>query len=86
VHWERLAEPRLWDDQGAHRSDPDRREISALSARLRRRHHSELQAPDNNSTFGQIFKGLDKLVDASVRLFSELFNVKHQIRSTLSVY
>jgi hypothetical protein len=45
-----------------------------------------LQAPDNNSTFGQIFKGLDKLVDASVRLFSELFNVKHQIRSTLSVY
>jgi hypothetical protein len=45
-----------------------------------------LQAPDNNSTFGQIFNGLDKLVDASAGLFSELFNVKHQIRSTLSVY
>jgi hypothetical protein len=69
-----------WDDQAAHRSDPDPREISALSARLRRRHHSVVAAPDNNSTFGQIFNGMDKLVDASVRLFSELFNVKHQIR------
>jgi hypothetical protein len=44
-----------------------------------------LQAPDNNSTFGQIFNGLDKLVDASAGLFSELFNVKHQIRAHSSL-
>ncbi|MGB8628673.1 MAG: hypothetical protein WCD69_04685 [Xanthobacteraceae bacterium] len=44
-----------------------------------------LQVPDNNSTFGQIFNGLDKLVDASAGLFSELFNVKHQIRAHSSL-
>jgi len=43
-----------------------------------------LQAADNNSTFGQIFNGLDKLVDASVRLFSELFDVKSFTRSGLT--
>jgi hypothetical protein len=42
-----------------------------------------LQAADVNSTFGQIFNGLDKLVDASIRLFSQLFDVRflHQIRA-----
>jgi len=43
-----------------------------------------LQAADNNSTFGQIFNGLDKLVDATVRLFSELFDVKSFTRSGLT--
>ena len=43
-----------------------------------------LQAADNNSTFGQIFNGLDKHVDASVRLFSELFDVKSFTRSGLT--
>jgi hypothetical protein len=43
-----------------------------------------LQAADDNSTFGQIFNGLDKLVDATVRLFSELFYVKSFTRSGLT--
>jgi hypothetical protein len=43
-----------------------------------------LQAADDNSVFGQIFNGLDKLVDASVRLFSELFGVKSFTRSGLT--
>src|SRR6266516_316557 len=43
-----------------------------------------LQAADNKSTFGQIFNGLDKLVDATVRLFSELFDVKSFTRSWLT--
>jgi hypothetical protein len=43
-----------------------------------------LQAADDNSTFGQIFNGLDKLVDASVRLFSKLFDVKSFTRSGLT--
>jgi len=34
-----------------------------------------LQAADDNSTFGRIFNG-HKLVDATVRLFSALFDVK----------
>src|SRR5229473_2822253 len=43
-----------------------------------------LQAADDKSTFGQIFNGLDKLVDATVRLFSELFDVKSFTRSGLT--
>jgi hypothetical protein len=43
-----------------------------------------LQSADDNSTFGQIFNGLDKLVDATVRLFSELFDVKSFTRSGLT--
>jgi hypothetical protein len=43
-----------------------------------------LQAADDNSMFGQIFSGLDKLVDATVRLFSELFEVKSFTRSGLT--
>jgi len=43
-----------------------------------------LQAADDKSTFGQIFNGLDKLVDTTVRLFSELFDVKSFTRSGLT--
>jgi hypothetical protein len=43
-----------------------------------------LQAADDNSMFGQIFSGLDELVDATVRLFSELFEVKSFTRSGLT--
>ena len=43
-----------------------------------------LQAADDNSAFGQVFNGLDRLVDASVRLCSELFNVKSFTRSGLT--
>jgi hypothetical protein len=43
-----------------------------------------LQAADLNSTFGQIFNGLDKLVDATVRLFSQLIDVKSFTRSGLT--
>ena len=43
-----------------------------------------LQAADDKSMFGQIFSGLDKLVDATVRLFSELFEVKSFTRSGLT--
>jgi hypothetical protein len=43
-----------------------------------------LQAADDNSLFGRIFNGLDQLVDASVRLFSELFAVKSFTRSGLT--
>ena len=35
-----------------------------------------LQAADDKSAFGQIFNGLDKLVDSTVRLFSAVFTVK----------
>ena len=43
-----------------------------------------LQAANDNSTFGQIFHGLDELVDATVKLFSELFQVKSFTRSGLT--
>ena len=43
-----------------------------------------LQAADDNSMFCQIFSGLDKLVDATVRLFSELFEVKSFTKSGLT--
>jgi hypothetical protein len=32
-----------------------------------------LQAADDRSAFGQIFNGLDKLVDSTVRLVSAIF-------------
>ena len=43
-----------------------------------------LQAANDNTTFGQIFHGLDELVDATVKLFSELFQVKSFTRSGLT--
>jgi hypothetical protein len=43
-----------------------------------------LQAASDNTAFGQIFNGLDNLVDATVRLCSELFNVKSFTRSGLT--
>jgi hypothetical protein len=43
-----------------------------------------LQAAADNTTFGQIFHGLDELVDATVKLFSELFQVKSFTRSGLT--
>jgi len=43
-----------------------------------------LQAADDKSLPGQIFNGLDELVDASVRLSSELFQVKSFTRSGLT--
>lgn len=42
-----------------------------------------LQAADDSSVFGRIFSGLDKLVDASVSLLSEIFTVKSFTRSGL---
>ena len=43
-----------------------------------------LQAADNTSALGQIFSGLDKLVDATVQLFSAIFNVKSFTKSWLT--
>ena len=43
-----------------------------------------LQAADDTSALGQIFNGLDKLVDATVRLFSAVFNVKSFTKSWLT--
>ena len=43
-----------------------------------------LQAADDKSAFGQIFNGLDKLVDATVRLFAAVFNVKSFTKSWLT--
>lgn len=43
-----------------------------------------LQAADDTSAFGQIFSGLDKLVDATVQLFSAVFNVKSFTKSWLT--
>ena len=42
-----------------------------------------LQAADDRSIFGQIFNGLDKLVDATVQLFSAVFTVKSFTKSWL---
>jgi hypothetical protein len=42
-----------------------------------------LQAVDDRSIFGQIFNGLDKLVDATVQLFSAVFTVKSFTKSWL---
>jgi hypothetical protein len=43
-----------------------------------------LQAADDKSVFGQIFSGLDKLVDATVRLCSAIFDVKSFTKSWLT--
>jgi hypothetical protein len=43
-----------------------------------------LQAADDKSAYGQIFDGLDKLVDSSVRLVSAVFNVKSFTKSWLT--
>lgn len=43
-----------------------------------------LQAASDKSVFGQIFNSLDELVDATVRLCSELFQVKSFTRSGLT--
>jgi hypothetical protein len=42
-----------------------------------------LQAADDRSIFGQMFSGLDKLVDATVQLFSAVFTVKSFTKSWL---
>jgi len=42
-----------------------------------------LQAADDSTMFGQVFNVIDKLVDATVKLFSELFQVKSFTRSGL---
>jgi hypothetical protein len=42
-----------------------------------------LQAADDRSIFGQIFSALDKLVDATVQLFSRVFTVKSFTKSWL---
>jgi hypothetical protein len=42
-----------------------------------------LQAADDESIFGQIFNGLDKLVDATVQLCSAVFTVKSFTKSWL---
>jgi hypothetical protein len=43
-----------------------------------------LQAADDGSVFGQIFNGLDKIVDSTVRLVSAIFNVKSFTKSWLT--
>jgi hypothetical protein len=43
-----------------------------------------LQAADDRSVFGEIFNGLDKLVDATVRLVSAIFNVRSLTKSWLT--
>jgi hypothetical protein len=43
-----------------------------------------LQAADNDSAFGQIFSGLDKLVDSTVQLLSNAFPVKSFTKSWLT--
>jgi hypothetical protein len=45
-----------------------------------------LQAADDNSLFGRVFEGLDKLVDSTVRLCSEVFSVKSFTRSGLILF
>jgi hypothetical protein len=42
-----------------------------------------LQAANDRSIFGQLFNGLDKLVDATVQLFSAVFTVKSFTKSWL---
>src|SRR5476651_1412534 len=43
-----------------------------------------LQAADDNSAFGQLFNGLDKLVGSTVNFFSSIFNVKSFTKSWLT--
>jgi hypothetical protein len=42
-----------------------------------------LESADDTSAFGHIFNGLDRLVDATVRLCSAIFNIKSFTRSWL---
>jgi hypothetical protein len=44
-----------------------------------------LQAADDATAFGKIYNGLDKLVDLSIQLCEELFEVKSFTRSGLTV-
>jgi hypothetical protein len=44
-----------------------------------------LQAADDNSAFGKIYNGLDRLVDFSIRLCAQLFEIKSFTRSGLTV-
>jgi hypothetical protein len=43
-----------------------------------------LQAADDNSTFGNLFNGLDKLVSSTVNFLSTIFNVKSFTKSWLT--
>jgi hypothetical protein len=43
-----------------------------------------LQAADDNSTFGRIFEGLDRLVDDTIGLFAAVFTVKSFTKSWLT--
>jgi hypothetical protein len=43
-----------------------------------------LQATDDKSAFGQIFNGLGKLVDSTMRLVSAIFNAKSFTKSWLT--
>jgi hypothetical protein len=43
-----------------------------------------LQAADDNSALGRIYNGLDKLVDVSIQLCAQLFEVKSFTRSGLT--
>jgi hypothetical protein len=43
-----------------------------------------LQAADEKSAYGQIFSGLDKLVEATVQLFAAVFNVRSFTKSWLN--
>ena len=43
-----------------------------------------LQAADDNSVFGEIFAGLDKLVESTVQMVSAIFTVKSFTRSWLT--
>jgi Ni,Fe-hydrogenase I cytochrome b subunit len=43
-----------------------------------------LQAADDKSALGQIFNGLDKLVESTVGLLSAVFNVKSFTKSWLT--
>ena len=43
-----------------------------------------LQAADDNTAFGQLFNGLDRLVGSTVNLFSSVFNVKSFTKSWLT--
>jgi hypothetical protein len=42
-----------------------------------------LQAADDKSIFGELFNGLDKLVDATVQLFAAVFTIKSFTKSWL---
>src|SRR5580698_4495614 len=43
-----------------------------------------LQAADDKSVFGEIFNGLDKLVESTVQMVSSVFTVKSFTRSWLT--